>query len=247
MSVPTDSPRARLAAIADAAMRDHGLEPHFPPEVLAEIDAIAAAPMLTEEAVRDLRALPWCSIDNDDSRDLDQLSVAESLANGRVKVLVAIADVDAAVARRSPIDRHAAVNTTSVYTPAAIFPMLPERLSTDLTSLVDHEDRLAVVVEFTAGPDGAVKHSDVYGASVRDQAKLAYNGVGAWLAGEGPLPAAAAAVGGMDDQLRIQDQVAQALDRVRQERGALEFETGDVQHVFDGDRLEEVRARQPNR
>src|SRR5262249_6018199 len=156
-------------------------------------------PGRTEEPVRDLLGLLWCSIDNDDSRDLDQLSVAEPLANGAVKVLVAIADVDAAVPRRSPVDRHAAQNTTSVYTPAVIFPMLPEPLSTDLTSLADQQDRLSVVVEIVVSTEGDIGSSDVYGAQVHNRAKLAYNGVGAWLAGEGPLPAAAARVPGMDE------------------------------------------------
>jgi len=125
--------------------------------------------------------------------------------------------------------------------------MLPERLSTDLTSLNDHQDRLAIVIEFVAGADGVVKRSDVYGALVRSQARLTYNAVGAWLGSEGPLPPAAAAVAGMDAQLRMQDGVAQALSRVRHERGALEFGTTDVQHVFDGDALQDVRSRPPNR
>jgi VacB/RNase II family 3'-5' exoribonuclease len=241
------SDRARLRALAVRAMRERGLDPAFPPDALAQVAALDGPPRTTEEPTRDLRALLWCSIDNDDSRDLDQLSVAERFPTGEVKVLVAIADVDAAVSKRSPVDRHAALNTTSVYTPAAIFPMLPERLSTDLTSLNDQQDRVAVVVEILVGPDGAVKASDLYGAVVRNRAKLAYGAVGAWLAGEGPLPAAAAAVAGMDDQLRTQDGVAQALNRVRHERGALEFETTDVQHVFDGDRLHEVRPQPQNR
>jgi exoribonuclease-2 len=139
------------------------------------------------------------------------------------------------------------VNTTSVYTPAVIFPMLPERLSTDLTSLNQDEDRLAIVVEIVVAPDGAVKGSDVYGARVRNRAKLAYNGVGAWLEGTGTLPAAAARVAGLDEQLRTQDRVAQALARVRHEHGALEFETLEVHHVFDGDHLRDVQPERPNR
>jgi exoribonuclease-2 len=194
-----------------------------------------------------LRGRLWCSIDNDDSRDLDQLSVAEPRPGGDVKLMVAIADVDAAVPKGSPVDRHAALNTTSVYTPAQIFPMLPERLSTDLTSLNDGEDRLAVVIEFVVSPDGALKSSDVYGAVVHNKAKLAYNGVGAWLAGEGPLPAAAAAVAGMDEQLRMQDGAAQALDKVRAEHGALGFQTIELESVFDGDTLHDVRPKQHNR
>src|SRR5258707_8318454 len=161
--------------------------------------------------------------------------------------MVAIADVDAAVERASAVDRNAAINTTSVYTPGAIFPMLPERLSTDLTSLNANEDRISVVTEVVVSSAGTITGSDVYGARVRNQAKLAYNAVGAWLAGTGPLPPAAAAVHGMDEQLKIQDRAAQALDRVRHEQGALEFETIEVTHVFDGDRLTELTPELPNR
>jgi exoribonuclease II len=241
------SHRQQLREIAARAMRERGLDPDFPPDAVAQVAAIAAPPRTTEEPVRDLRALLWCSIDNDDSRDLDQLSVAESLPNGDVKLFVAIADVDAAVAKDSAVDRHAAQNTTSVYTPAAIFPMLPEKLSTDLTSLADQQDRLSVVVEIVVAKDGAITASDVYGAQVRNRAKLAYGSVGAWLGGQGALPPAAARVAGMDEQLRIQDRVAQSLDRVRREHGALEFVTIEVQHVFDGDTLHEVRPQIPNR
>jgi exoribonuclease-2 len=241
------SHRDQLRAVAVRAMRDRGLDPDFPPEALAQAHALHEAPRTTEEAVRDLRQLLWCSIDNDDSRDLDQLSVAEPLADGAVKLLVAIADVDAAVPKNSPVDRHAAQNTTSVYTPAAIFPMLPEQFSTDLTSLNDDQDRLSIVVEMVVNGDGELTKSDVYGARVRNRAKLAYNSVGAWLAGDGALPPAAAQVAGMDEQLRVQDRVAQSLDRVRREHGALEFLTVEVQHVFDGDTLHEVRSQLPNR
>jgi VacB/RNase II family 3'-5' exoribonuclease len=161
--------------------------------------------------------------------------------------MVAIADVDAAVKKGSPVDRHAAKNTTSVYTPGTIFPMLPERLSTDLTSLADQQDRLAVVIEYVVAPDGALKGSSIYGAKVNNKAKLAYNSVGAWLEGNGPLPAAAAAVAGMDEQLRVQDRAAQALEKVRAEHGALGFETIEVENVFEGDTLHEVRQKEHNR
>ena len=241
------SNRAHLRSIAVRAMRERGLDPDIPQDALAQAAAIKSAPATTEEPTRDLRTLLWCSIDNDDSRDLDQLSVAETLQGGDVKVLVAIADVDAAVAKGSPVDRHAALNTTSVYTPGVIFPMLPERLSTDLTSLADRQDRLAVVIEFVVSTDGGLKSSDLYGAMVNNKAKLAYNAVGAWLAGAGPLPPAAAAVPGMDEQLRMQDGVAQALDALRAQHGALGFETIEVENVFDGDTLHDVRPQAPNR
>src|SRR5947207_3389656 len=245
MSPRTD--RAQLRAIAFEAMRARGLDPDIPADALAEAAALRDAPRSTEEPVRDLRSLPWCSIDNDDTRDLDQLSVMTVAADGSRSLLIAIADVDAVVHRASPVDRHAAINTTSVYTPVVTFPMLPERLSTDLTSLGEGDDRLAVIVGLTLAEDGSVKQSDVYGAAVRNRAKLTYNGVDAWLTGNGPLPAAASAVAGMDEQLRMQDEAAQALGRLRHELGALQFESTDLQFVFDGDNVREVKGRAPNR
>src|SRR5262249_49190278 len=205
----TMTQREELRAIAVAAMRQRGLNPEFPAAVRSEVAAMKGPPATTEEPTRSLVDFLWCSIDNDDSRDLDQLTVAAPAGNGDVHVLVAVADVDAAVPRGSASDRYAAGNTTSVYTPAAIFPMLPDRLSTDLTSLNQDEDRLAIVIDVVVAPDGVVSQSDVYGASVRNRAKLAYNSVGAWLEGSGPLPAAAARVPGLDEQLRIQNRVAQ--------------------------------------
>jgi exoribonuclease-2 len=241
------SDRARLRAIAIRAMRERGLDPAFPPDALAEVASLPGPPTATEETTRDLRALLWCSIDNDDSRDLDQLSVAEALPGGDVRIRVAVADVDAAVPKGSAVDDHAGVNTTSVYTPAAIFPMLPEKLSTDLTSLADQQDRLSIVIDFAVTSGGDLASSDVYGAAVRNRAKLAYNSVGAWLAGAGPLPPAAATVPGMDEQLRMQDRTAQALRRLRYEHGALSLETIEAQAVFDGDSLHEMRAQNSNR
>jgi exoribonuclease-2 len=241
------SQRARLRAIAARVMRERGFVPEFPPEVHAQVAALPGPPTRTEEPTRDLRDLLWCSIDNDDSRDLDQLSVAEALPNGDTRILVAVADVDAAVRKQTPCDDHAALNTTSVYTPAAIFPMLPERLSTDFTSLNDQQDRLAVVIEIVVSASGEARHSDVYGARVRNRAKLAYNAVAAWLEGTGPLPAAAERVPGLPDLLRLQDRAAQLLDRLRRDAGALEFETAEVRHVFDGDVLTDMRAERPNR
>ena len=246
MTETTRSDRARLRGIAIETMRARGLDPDFSPAELAEVAALKGPPRTTEEPTRDLRALAWCSIDNDDSRDLDQLSVAEVLPGGDVKVLVAIADVDAAVPKGSTIDRHAAHNTTSVYTPGVVFPMLPERLSTDLTSLNEAEDRLAVVTEFVVSSTGDIRAPEVYGAIARNHAKLAYNAVGAWLTGNGPLPPAAAAVPGMDEQLRMQDRVAQALKVARYWLGALDFETIEVEHVFEGDTLRDLLPQHGN-
>jgi exoribonuclease-2 len=237
-----------LRRIARRAMQEHGLEPDFPPAALTQLASIiqhdggAGAP-----GVRDLRGLLWASIDNDDSQDLDQLSVAEPLADGAVKILVAIADVDGLVKARSPIDDHARTNTTSVYTAAQIFPMLPEKLSTNLTSLADGQDRAALVIEMTIDAAGQVTTSDIYRALVHNRAKLAYNSVAAWLDGKGPAPGPVTAVPGMEQQLRVQDKVAQALKRVRRERGALTLETLEARAVFDGGVLNDLRADVPNR
>ncbi len=241
------SHRAQLIDIAQRAMRDRGLEPDMPAAAMAEVARLSGAATDADESVRDLRQLLWCSIDNDDSRDLDQLTVGERLPNGSIRLLVAIADVDVVVRAGSAVDKHAGVNTTSVYTPAVIFPMLPERLSTDLTSLNADADRLAIVIEVVVGADGSLAGSDVYGARVRNRAKLAYNAVGAWLTGQGPLPAVAAAVPGMDDQLKMQDGAAQTLRRLRVAQGALEFSTIEVRPEFEGDRLAALKPDLPNR
>lgn len=238
---------ALLQTIAREAMIERGLRPDFSPEALGELERIEGPATANQESARDLRDLAWCSIDNDDSRDLDQLTVAEALADGAVKILVAVADVDAVVRMESAIDGHARHNTTSVYTPARIFPMLPEPISTDLTSLNCNEDRLAVVIEMVVADDGTIRGSDVYGAMVRSHAKLAYNSVGAWLEGDAPMPEAIGTVKGLEENLRLQDRVAQKLKALRQEQGALEFETIAARTVFDGDVLKGLEAEQRNR
>ncbi len=239
--------RTDLAHLAAQVMAERGLEPDFPPEALRQAQAIAGPPMDSDPALRDQRGLLWCSIDNDDSLDLDQLSVSEVLADGAVKILVAIADVDVLVPKDSPIDQHAQRNTTSVYTGARIFPMLPERLSTDLTSLNPHVDRLAMVTEMVLRPDGSLAGATVYRAWVHNQAQLAYDAVAAWLEGTGPLPAAAAAVPGMDQQLRTQDSVAQQLRARRRDNGALEFQTLQPRAVFQGEQVVDVQQQVQNR
>ncbi len=235
-----------LKDIARHAMQDRGLLPDFSQAALDQAAAMRA-PQDASPAIRDLRGSLWCSIDNDDSRDLDQLSVGERLANGAARVLVAIADVDAAVAKGTAIDAHASANTTSVYTAARIFPMLPERLSTDLTSLIESDDRLAIVVEMTVSRDGEASASAIYRARVRNRAKLAYDGVAAWLEGEAPAPAKLAAVPGLEDQLRLQDEVAQALKKKRIESGALSLETIEARPVFVNGTLTDLRPDPRNR
>jgi VacB/RNase II family 3'-5' exoribonuclease len=239
----------RLAGIARRAMIDRGLEPEFPPAALAELNGLRE-PAHSAEGVRDLRTLPWCSIDNDDSRDLDQLSVAGHSKSGAAAIFVAVADVDALVKKGTAIDAHAGTNTTSVYTAAGIFPMLPEKLSTDLTSLNQEEDRLALVIEMEVGADGRVGASDVYRAWVRNHAKLAYNAVAAWLDGEPappPMQALLGAVPGLGEQLHTQDRAAQAMKGLRHEHGALSLRTSEARPVFVGDAISDLRAETPNR
>ncbi|MEO7034356.1 MAG: RNB domain-containing ribonuclease, partial [Polyangiaceae bacterium] len=231
------------------AMIERSLEPDFSDAALAELAQLTqsaghGAPL---EAPKDLRGLLWASIDNDDSRDLDQLSVAEPLPDGTVKIFVAIADVDVLVKKGSPIDEHARANTTSVYTAAQIFPMLPEPLSTDLTSLGENEDRRAIVVEMVVRADGSIASSDVYRALVRNRAKLAYNGVAAWLDDTAPAPPRVLGVPGLDAQLRVQDRVAQQLRKLRFEHGALTLETLEARAVFDGGTLSDLVPEGRNR
>ncbi|MBI5032143.1 MAG: RNB domain-containing ribonuclease [Chloroflexi bacterium] len=238
--------RELLQDIARRAMLERGLLPDFSAEALAELDKIQAPATATGRPVSDLRNLLWVSIDNDDSRDLDQLTVAEAMPGDKIKVLVAVADVDALVEDGSAIDAHARHNTTSVYTAAKIFPMLPEQLSTDLTSLNVNEDRLAIVVEMVIGIDGSLQGSDIYRARVRNHAKLAYNSVAAWLEG-GSLPEAIASVNGLAENLRMQDRAAQSMKNLRHVHGALSLETIEARPIFEGDAIRELQAEQKNR
>jgi exoribonuclease-2 len=239
--------RAILQEIAHQAMLDRGLLPDFSAAALAELERSPAPATVASETVRDLRDLLWASIDNDDSRDLDQLTSAEVLPADQVKIRVAVADVDDRVKDRSAIDDHARHNTTSVYTAAMIFPMLPERLSTDLTSLNLAEDRLAVVVEMVINADGSLQSSDIYRARVRNQAKLAYNSVAAWLEGQGALPPGITAVKGLAESLRLQDRCAQSLKNLRHIHGALSLETIEAKPIFDGDQIHDLAMEEKNR
>jgi VacB/RNase II family 3'-5' exoribonuclease len=240
-------PTVDLKSIARRAMLEHGLEPDLPVPAAAQLRTIATPASEHGPQIRDQRALLWCSIDNDDSRDLDQLSVSQPLPDGAVRILVAIADLDASVARGSPLDDHARANTTSVYTAAQVFPMFPERLSTDLTILAEGQERLSIVIDMSLAADGSVSASDVYRAVVVNRAKLAYDSVAAWLDGHGPPPPPVAAVPGMDQQLRIQDGVAQLLKRVRRAQGALALTTLEAQAVYDGARLIDLKPDENNR
>lgn len=247
---PRQRPRHDLHEIAQRAMLERGFQPDFSDAAWDEAESAQPAhPQRAAPAgeVRDLRALLWSSIDNDDSRDLDQLAVAEALADGTTKILVAIADVDALTQKGSAIDDHARHNTTSVYTAAEVFSMLPERLSTDLTSLNASADRLAIVVEMIIDDSGALRGSAVYRAWVKNHAKLAYNSVAAWLDGESPPPAQLAAVPDMDEQIRLQDRVAASLKQRRHRHGALDLETLEPRAVFDGNVFSDLRLDPKNR
>jgi ribonuclease R len=245
--------RAVLKSIAHRAMLERGLLPDFSSEALAELGWIQApavikgAPGSTDHQIRDMRDLLWTSIDNDDSRDLDQLTVAEAMPADRVKILVAIADVAVVIKNGSAIDEHARHNTTSVYTAAEIFPMLPEKISTDITSLNFNEERLAIVIEMMIGADGALQGSEIYQAWVRNHAKLAYNSLASWLEGNEGIPEAVAAVNGLEENLRLQDKVAQRMKNLRHTHGALSLETIQAKPVFDGDQIRALEIEEKNR
>ncbi|HWP67732.1 MAG TPA: ribonuclease catalytic domain-containing protein, partial [Rectinemataceae bacterium] len=246
--VNEQSNRALLRNIARRAMLEHGLLPDFPAAELAELDRLQApAGAANDDSIHDLRGLLWASIDNDDSLDLDQLTVAESLPGDTVKILVAVADVDSLVKAGTSIDEYASRNTASVYTAAEIFPMLPVKLSTQLTSLNLNEDRLAVVVEMTIGADGTLLASAVYRALVRNRAKLAYNSVAAWLEGEKTAPEAVTAVPALDANLRMQDGTAQKMRNFRHIHGSLSLETIEARPIFDGDQISGLEEEKRNR
>ena len=238
--------RSNLKAIARRVMVERSLLPEFSDAVKREVENITSPAIRNDPQIRDLRGLLWTSIDNDDSEDLDQITVAEPLSGGAVKILVAIADVDAIVKKRTAIDGHAKYNTTSVYTAAQIFPMLPERLSTDLSSLRQDEERLAIIVESVIGAEGSIVKWDLYRAVVCNRAKLTYHGVAAFLEGRGSVPERVAALHGLDQQIRIQDEVAQRLKNLRVRCGALQLETIEARPVFKGDFLSDLEVERTN-
>ncbi len=239
--------RITLRQIARRAMISRGLEPDFPSALLNELKGITFPATCKPDTTKDMRGLKWCSVDNADSLDLDQLTYAEQLPDNKVRLLVAIADVAALVTPQSNIDHHARQNTASIYTVAQMFPMLPEKLSTNFTSMRLGEDRCAVVVEMIVGDDGAVQQSDVYCATVFNYAKLQYESLGAWLEGDGPVPSEVRNVEGLAENLQLQDRIAKKMKELRYEHGALEFETIEARPVFDGDSLSEMKAEHKNR
>jgi VacB/RNase II family 3'-5' exoribonuclease len=244
----TNPAHVDLQAVAKDIMRQHGFEPDFPPAVQQQLmDLRAHPPAITAGgAVRDLRSQLWSSIDNDTSRDLDQIEVAERLPNGNVKVMVGIADLDVFLPKKSAIDQHAARETTTVYAGVRNFPMLPEELSTGKTSLLENQDRLSVVIEFVVEGDGHVASSDVYRAVVRNRAQLQYNSVGAWLEAKAAAPPKVAASADLQAQLKLQDEVAQKLRSRRYENGALDLQTDEIYPVMMNAQVVDVVNQQKN-
>jgi exoribonuclease-2 len=236
-----------LQQIALEAMASHGFEPDFPNAALEQAAALREPVKDSSDGFEDLTSLLWCSIDNDDSRDLDQVSVSEDLSGGGTKILVGVADVDALVHRDSPLDLHARRNTTSIYTGVRTFPMLPERLSWDLTSLNENENRCAFIFEFAVEPDGRVGESRIYRAWIRNKARLTYNAVAAWLEGKDPVPQAVADATGLEAQIRAQDAAAQRLRKARHEHGALDLQTLQPRAVTEGEVVVDLVAEFQNR
>jgi len=238
-----------LYAIARQTMIDAGFEPDFNRAVLDEVESVSAEArnLAAAAGVKDLRELLWSSIDNETSRDLDQVEYAERLPSGDIRLLIGIADVDASVAKGSAIDKHAEQNCTSVYTGVKTFAMLPEELSTDLTSLVANEDRRAIVTEMVVGSDGLVKTTDIYPVKLRNRAKLSYEVIGDWLEGKSPVPEIVSSVSGLEAQLKLQHEVAQNLGELRKEHGAIEL--GTIQStpvVDDSGRVVELEVTEQN-
>jgi VacB/RNase II family 3'-5' exoribonuclease len=241
-----------LAAAAHTAMQEHGFQPDFSDAARKQLAAIVADPpqaesQLKQTDAKDLRGLLWSSIDNDTSKDLDQIEFAEELSDRRIRVLVGVADVDGTVQRGTPLDAHAASETTSVYTGVRTFPMFPVELSEGLTSLDEHEERAAVVTEFCVDAQGIVSDGQIYRALVRNQAQLAYNAVGAWLEGKGDAPAKMAASAELEKQLRLQDAAAQRMVGARFQHGALDLETIETRPVMAGDEAVDLVRQSKNR
>jgi len=246
MTNPTPS-HVDLQATAKEVMQQHGFNPDFPASVTAQLTNLRGQSQITAtNGLPDMRSLLWSSIDNDTSRDLDQIEVAEGFSDGGAKVMIGIADVDIFVAKLTPIDQHAARETTTVYTGICNFPMLPEELSTGITSLLEGQDRVSVVIEFLIDSEGNVKSSDIYRALVRNRAQLQYNSVGAWLEGKAAPPPKVAASGELQRQLKLQSDVAQKLKQQRLQHGALNLQTDEVHPIVLNDTVIEVVKQQKN-
>lgn len=237
-----------LRSVAEQVVRARGFDPRFPTEVQNQVSLLQRHPTAVSPGgdIRDLRNLPWSSIDNDDSKDLDQVEVAEQLPDGSIKLLVGIADVDNFVAKSTPIDAHASREATTVYTGVRVFPMLPEPLSTGITSLLEGADKLCVVSEYVVDADGCIQASDIYRAVLRNQAKLTYSAIGSWLQG-GALPEKVSSSPELQEQLKLQDAAAQKLREQRFRHGALNIESIEVKPIMSDDQVTGITNQEKNR
>ena len=235
-----------LRAIAVMAMEKYGFRPRFPEPVLQEVSALPNRITSPKEGTRDFRSLLWSSIDNSDSMDLDQLEYCERTGDGSVLVRVAVADVDIFVPEHSPADGYAAHNGTSVYTGIVTFPMLPDRLSKDISSLLPDKDHLAIVVAYTVLPDGSFHAGEICRALVRNKAKLVYEELGDWLGGTGPIPPLVRDIPGLQEQIILQKETSVVLRKKRMEQGALDLETIEAQPVVEGDLVRDLVIQKPN-
>lgn len=236
-----------LKAVAGMAMEKYGFKPRFPEPVMEEVNALTdKVPSYEVKTIKDLRSLLWSSIDNIDSMDLDQLEYCERGPDGDIRVMVAVADVDMYVPKLSRADLYASHNGTSVYTGIVTFPMLPDRLSKNISSLLPDQDRLAVVASYTILPDGTIRPGEVFRALVRNKAKLVYESLGEWLDGTGPIPPLVQDIFGLKDQILLQAEAARALRKKRMEQGALDLETIEAQPVLDGDKVQDLVVLKPN-
>lgn len=247
MPTPNSDHTIDLTALAKQTMLERHLLPDFPPAVIKEVNQMTTPARPSSPEVKEMRHLLWFSLDNDESRDLDQITYAERLENDGFKIYIAIADVDSLVKKDSAIDAYAQQNTTSVYTPTKIFPMLPEKLSTNLTSLNEKEDRLAIIMEVEIDRQGSFKNHALYRGYVRNQAKLAYNSVSAWLDGVAPMPEPIKATPNLEEQVRLQDQIATILRQYRHQKGALTLQTIEPYAIFDGQTIVDLKATAKNR
>jgi exoribonuclease-2 len=236
-----------LSAAARRSMIEHGFEPDYPPAIAAQLEQLREHPLPANPSARDLRGLLWSSIDNDTSKDLDQIEYVEGVPGGGSRVLIGIADVDASVPRGSPIDQHALRETTTVYTGVEIFSMLPEQLSTGSTSLLEGQDEAAVVIEFTVDAQAQISNTNISLARVINKAQLAYPSVGAWLAGQADPPPKVAASKELQQQLHLQDDIAQRLSRERSNHGALNLETIETHPIRVSDGSIDLEAQVKNR
>lgn len=232
--------------ISEATMVENGFQTNFPSRVLEELESLKDKTITLDESIRDLRGLLWSSIDNDSSKDLDQIEFAKQLPNGNIRLLIGIADVDTYVKKDSAIDEFAKNQTVSVYTETMILPMLPPQISEDLTSLLPDVDRLAIVIEMVITKSGEVPEHSIYRAFTRNYAKLTYEEVGNWLDNDGDEPSEFLRIEGLREQILLQQKAAKHLLEFRRKRGSLEFESVESVPVFVGEKAKDLQITKTN-